>query len=210
MTFSITARDPNTGDIGIAVESKYLAVGSIVPHGRWDSGILATQFFANPNFSELALGLLAEGARPSAVVEALLEGDPHRVRRQLVVMRTDGQCATFTGEACLDVAGAIEGPDVVCCGNTLVGDDVLRRMSAAYEHNSDVPFWYRLLAALAEGQAAGGDRNGQQSAALLVLRPGAGYGGYTDRMIDLRVDDSPQPIHELTRLVDVWTRTVIE
>lgn len=210
MTFSITARDPATGDLGIAVESKYLAVGAIVPYGRHDAGILATQFFAHPGFGPVALDLLAEGAAPDAAIGALLDGDPHRVRRQLVVLRTDGAAASYTGEACLDYAGAVAASGVVCCGNTLAGERVLTAMLDRYQQRTEEPLWERLVAALAAGQDAGGDRNGQQSAALLVLRRGAGYGGYTDRMIDLRVDDHPAPITELTRLTDVWSRSVIE
>lgn len=209
MTFSVVARDPATGDLGVAVESKYLAVGAVVPYGRSDAGILATQFFANPMFAQVALGLLAERADPRAVLTTLLTGDPHRVRRQLVVMRADGEAAAFTGEACIDHAGSVQAPDVVCSGNTLASGDVLPLMLACYEASTE-PFWYRLVSALAAGQAAGGDRNGQQSASLLVLRAGAGYGGYSDRMIDLRVDDHPEPIAELRRLADVWARSVIE
>lgn len=210
MTFSICARDQATGDLGIAVESKYLAVGSIVPYGRWDAGIMATQFFANPAWAPTALALLAEGHDPAVIVNTLLDGDPHRVRRQLVILRADGAATTFTGEACLSFAGAVEGPGVVCCGNTLAGDQVLPLMLQEYEKGSDKLFWDRLVDALEAGQAAGGDRNGQQSASLLVLRAQAGYGGYTDRLIDLRVDDHAQPIAELRRLVGVWTKAVVE
>jgi uncharacterized Ntn-hydrolase superfamily protein len=210
MTFSVVAHDPTTGDLGIAVQSKYLAVGSIVGHGRSGAGVIATQFFANPALAATGLALLEEGRSPDDVIETMLNGDPHRVRRQFVVMATDGSASTFTGEACLDHAGAVQAEGVVCCGNTLASERVLVSMLEAYQHAGTEPFWTRLVGSLAAGQAAGGDVNGQQSASILVLRRQGGYGGYTDRMIDLRVDDSPFPITELARLIHVWAEAVVE
>lgn len=204
------AKDESTGDLGIAVASKYLAVGSIVPYGRADAGVVATQFFAHPGLAELALDLLAEGSDPAHVLDTILASDPHEVRRQFVAMRIDGKAASVTGEACLHFAGSVEAQGVVCSGNTLASSSVLDEMLSGYLIEPGEPFWSRLVRALECGQAAGGDRHGQQSASLLVIRADAGYGGYTDRLIDLRVDDHEYPLSELARLVDVWKMSVVE
>jgi uncharacterized Ntn-hydrolase superfamily protein len=203
VTFSVALADAETGTLGIGVASKYFAVGSIVPYASAAAGLVATQFFANPSFGARGLHLLASGASPAETLETLLADDPHRVRRQLVIMDCAGEVACFTGEACVQAAGERQRTGAACSGNTLVSPAVLDSAFATLTSSvGDV--WKRLLSGLVAGQEAGGDKSGQQSASLLIVRPGAGYGGYSDRQLDIRVDDHPQPLTELARLVEVW------
>ncbi|HET7035082.1 MAG TPA: DUF1028 domain-containing protein [Thermomicrobiaceae bacterium] len=199
-TFSIVARDPVSGDLGVAVESKFLAVGAVVPWVRAGVGAIATQAWANVTYGPRGLALLAEGKSAREVVEALTGEDEERSRRQLGVVDDQGHAASYTGPECNEWAGGVEGDGFCCQGNILTGPAVVAAMAAAYRE-SDGTFANRLLSALEAGQAAGGDSRGQQSAAIFIAREGGGYAGGSDRYIDLRVDDHPRPIAELRRLV---------
>ncbi len=201
-TFSIAARDHATGSFGVAVQSKFLAVGAAVPFASWDAGAIATQAWANTTYGPRGLELLHSGLGAAEVVERLTAEDPGRAHRQLGVVDRTGTAAAYTGAECMDWAGHVLGEGYSCQGNILAGRAVVEAMAEAYEKSQDA-FPYRLVSALAAGQAAGGDRRGQESAALLVVRQGAGYSGFNDRAVDLRVDDHPEPISELARILDL-------
>jgi uncharacterized Ntn-hydrolase superfamily protein len=198
-TFSIVAFDPETGSLGVAVQSKFLAVGSIVPWARAGTGAVATQAMANYNFGPRGLGLMSRGKTARETVEALISADDEREHRQLGVVDAEGRAATFTGDECFEWAGGVTGEYYAAQGNILVGKETVTEMAKTFE---DIPgdLAGRLLAALDAGQQAGGDSRGKQSAALLVVQEGGGYGGDNDRVLDLRVDDHPEPIRELIRL----------
>jgi uncharacterized Ntn-hydrolase superfamily protein len=202
MTFSIVARDNRTGELGIAVQSKFLAVGAVVPWARADVGAIATQALANTSYGARGLELLASGHSARQTLAALLEGDPGRADRQVGIIAATGEPVTYTGSQCFSWAGGITGEHFACQGNILVGEDTVKTMARTFEQAGGA-LCDRLLAALAAGQAAGGDSRGQQSAALLVVRERGGYGGFNDRFIDLRVDDHPAPIDELQRLLQL-------
>jgi uncharacterized Ntn-hydrolase superfamily protein len=203
-TFSIVARDPNTGELGVAVQSKFLAVGSVVPWAKADIGAVATQAWANVTFGPHGLDLLNQGRSAREVLERLLEGDEGREHRQVAVVDRHGEAAAWTGTRCMDWAGHRTGAGYACQGNILVSQATVDAIAETYESSSGLPHLAdRLLAALQAGQAAGGDSRGMQSAALLVVREGGGYGGWSDRLLDLRVDDHRQPIEELTRLLEM-------
>lgn len=199
-TFSIVARDPVTGDLGVAVESKFLAVGAVVPWVTANIGAVATQAWANVTYGPRGLALMAEGKSAPEVVEILTGSDEGRLRRQVGVVDAQGRAASYTGPECNEWAGGVEGDGFCCQGNILAGPQVVAAMAEAYREAGGT-FANRLLSALEAGQAAGGDRRGKQSAAILIAREGGGYGGGSDRYIDLRVDDHPRPIAELRRLV---------
>ncbi len=199
-TFSIVGFDPATGDVGVAVQSKVFGVGAIVPYARADVGAVATQAFADPAFGPQGLRLMDEGLAASLAVERLIEGDPGRARRQLGMVDARGRPAAYTGTGCKAWAGHVVGAHHACQGNLLAGEDVVKAMSEAFTATKG-PLAERLVAALRGGQAAGGDKRGRQSAALLVARRFGGYGGKNDRYIDIRVEDHPTPIEELARLL---------
>src|SRR5579885_996264 len=201
-TFSIVAFDPATGDLGIAVESKFLAVGAVVPWAKAGVGAVATQSWANTTYGPKGLELLAQGKTPDEAVAALTGPDEHRALRQVGIVDAKGRAATYTGSECFAWAGGITGPNYACQGNILVSEATVQALARTFEAASG-GLWDRLIAALAAGQAAGGDSRGQESAALLVVREGGGYSGFNDRFIDLRVDDHPQPIEELARLLEL-------
>jgi uncharacterized Ntn-hydrolase superfamily protein len=204
MTFSIVARSADGASWGVAVASKFLAVGSAVPAAVAGVGAVATQAQANVAWKGAALALLDEGATAAVTVERLVADDDAPTHRQLGVVDHEGGAAAHTGEDCLDWAGHIVGDGVTVQGNILVGPQVLEAMQRSWRATADEPdLGRRLLAALVAGDAAGGDRRGRQSAALLVVREGAGYGGLDDVALDLRVDDHPNPCPELERLVDL-------
>ena len=203
MTFSIVARDPATGDLGVAVASKFLAVGSVVPWAQAGIGAIATQAWANVSYGPDGLAALARGDDAAAVVAALTDADEAASERQLGIVDAVGRSATHTGAACLTWAGGRTARDVAVQGNILVGPAVVDDALAAFQA-AQGPLPDRLLAALAAGDQAGGDARGRQSAALLVVRAAGGYSGGNDRWIDLRVDDHPTPIPELHRLLGVW------
>ena len=199
-TFSIVALDPDSGDFGVATQSKYLAVGSVVPWARFNAGAIATQAWANASFGPRGLDLLERDIGAIDTLERLLESDSGRQSRQVGVVDLDGTSAAFTGEECQAWAGHVTGPGHVCLGNILAGEEVVAAMSETYEAPGSEDFAAKLLAALMAGQEAGGDRRGMQSAALLVAREGGGCGGTSDFLVDLRVDDHGDPIEELKRL----------
>jgi uncharacterized Ntn-hydrolase superfamily protein len=200
MTFSIVAFDPRNGDLGIAVQSKFLAVGAAVPWARAGAGAIATQALANLSYGPDGLELLSKGASAPEAVETLTAADEQRDHRQLGIVDAQGRAMSYTGAQCMNWAGHIVGPHFACQGNILVSGATVQAMAKAFQETAG-ELAERLVAALAAGQAAGGDRRGQQSAALLVVRTGGSYGGYTDRYIDLRVDDHPHPIEELARVL---------
>lgn len=201
-TFSIVAADPTTGQIGVAVQSKFPAVGAVVPAARAGVGGVATQALANVSWRKDALDLLAQGLAPEEVVRRLVAADPQAQDRQIGIVDAKGRAAAFTGEKCFDHASHLVGNGYAVQGNILVGRATIEAMARAYERARDrgAPLAERLLDALDAGQAAGGDRRGRESAALLVVKPGGGYIGVGDVWVDLRVDDAKDPIAELHRL----------
>jgi uncharacterized Ntn-hydrolase superfamily protein len=207
MTFSIVARSTDGESWGVAVASKFLAVGAVVPAAVAQVGAIATQADANVAYKGQALAHLDDGATASVALQRLLEEDDKRDERQVGIVDSEGGAASHTGHGCLDWAGGVTGPDgkgYAIQGNVLAGAFVVEAMQDAFEAaDGDEPLARRLLAALAAGDDAGGDRRGRQSAALLVVRDGAGYGGGDDIVADLRVDDHPDPITELARLLDL-------
>jgi uncharacterized Ntn-hydrolase superfamily protein len=201
-TYSLVACDLERGEWGVGVQSKFLAVGSVVPWVSADVGAVATQALANVAYGPDGLALLREGLAAEEVVARLTEADDGRDDRQLGVVDREGRAATFTGSACLDWAGGAIGPGYAAQGNILVSEETVTGLVSGFEAGEGRPLAERLLEALATAQLAGGDRRGQQSAALLVARREGGYGGMTDIAVDLRVDDHAEPIRELRRLYD--------
>ncbi len=200
-TFSIVATDGV--DWGVAVASKFLAVGSAVPAARAEVGAIATQAMANTSYKQLGLDLLEAGRPASEVVEVLTGDDEGREHRQLGVVDRHGGAATYTGSRCFEWAGGRTGKGCACQGNILTGPEVVDALLTVFE-SSTGELVDRLMGALAAGDLAGGDRRGRQSAAILVVRRHAGYGGFDDQMVDLRVDDHLEPIPELSRLLGLW------
>lgn len=201
-TFSIVGYDPNAQEWGIAVQSKFLAVGAVVPWAQAGVGAVATQSYANTGFGPGGLALMGSGLSAQATLDRLIENDSEGARRQVGAVDAQGRAATFTGDECHDWAGGLTGPHYAAQGNILVSGTTVEAMARSFEETSG-ELADRLVAALAAGQAAGGDRRGQQSAAVLVVRPEGGYGGFNDRYLDLRVDDDPAPIERLQALVDL-------
>lgn len=201
-TFSIVARDADTGDLGVGVQSKYFGVGAVVPHARAKVGALATQARGNILYGPQGLGLLESGQSPESTMENLLADDPLREQRQVGIVAADGAAATYTGSETLPWSGGKTGEGYAVQGNLLAGPEVVDAMAAAFE-TTDGDLATRLVTALAAGQAAGGDARGRQSAAVLVVREGAGYMGANDRLVDLHVEDHPTPIKELHRLLGI-------
>ncbi len=207
MTFSIVGRSDNETDglpaWGVAVASKFLAVGNAVPAAVAGVGALATQADANVAWKGIGLSLLDEGATADVALQRMLEEDDKRDHRQIGIVDVDGGAGSHTGSACLDWAGGVTGEGVAIQGNILTGPEVVEAMRLAWEASAGEPLARRLLAALSAGDEAGGDKRGRQSAALLVVREGAGYGGADDVAVDLRVDDHAAPVTELARLLDL-------
>jgi len=204
MTFSIVARSADGESWGVAVASKFLAVGSAVPAAVAGVGAVATQADANVAYKGLALAHLDDGATASVALQQLIEVDDKRDERQVGIVDVHGGAASHTGHACLDWAGGATGDGYAIQGNILTGEDVVLAMETAFQTSDpEAPLANRLLEALTAGDLAGGDRRGRQSAALLVVKEGAGYGGLDDIAVDLRVDDHTAPIPELARLLDL-------
>jgi uncharacterized Ntn-hydrolase superfamily protein len=203
MTFSIVARSADGTAHGVAVASKFLAVGAAVPAGEADVGALATQSYANLAYRPQGLALLRTGVPAAGVVAGLVAADEDRDQRQLGVVGAHGDGATYTGDGCHPWAGGTAGDGYAIQGNILAGPQVVEEMRGAWLAGDGTTFAARLLAALRAGDAAGGDRRGRQSAALLVVAKGQGYGGTSDVVVDLRVDDHPDPVAELARLLEV-------
>ena len=203
-TFSIVGYDPATGELGVAVQSKFFAVGSVVPWAKAGVGAVATQAFGNTTFGPRGLDLLAQGLAPDEVLERLLADDPNGAQRQVGIVAANGQAAAYTGSECMAWAGHLTGPNFTAQGNILVGEETVQAMATAFRATEGL-LGEKLMRALEEGQAAGGDSRGRQSAAMLIVKEGGGYGGYNDRYCDLRVDDHPEPIRELRRIFDMWS-----
>lgn len=199
-TFSIVARDSLTGELGVAVASRFFAVGAVVPWARADVGAVATQSYANTTFGWRGLDLLEEGATPEEVAQILLRGDEDPGRRQFGIVSADGKSANYTGSECLAWAGGRNGPNYAIQGNILASEAVVTAMESAFLQAKGT-LAERLYGALLAGEKNGGDARGKQSAALLIVKKNAGYGGFTDRAIDIRVDDHAEPFKELGRLM---------
>jgi uncharacterized Ntn-hydrolase superfamily protein len=203
-TYSIVGADPEAGECGVAVQSKFLAVGAFVPWARGGVGAVATQAFAEITYGHRGLDLLAAGASPEQAIERLVSSDEMREHRQVGVVAADGKSATFTGSDCFEHATGIAGDNFAAQGNILTSPDVPEAMASTFTTTGG-NLATRLLAALVAGQDAGGEKRGMESAALLVVRPGGGYGGNHDRWLDLRVDHSDSPIDDLGRLFELHT-----
>jgi len=200
-TFSIVARDSVTGELGVAVASRFFAVGSVVPWAKADCGAVATQSFANTSFGWKGLELMGNGLSPRDAINRLLREDDQPEKRQIGMVDDQGNAATYTGSQCVAWAGGRSGRNYAVQGNILAGEAVVLGMERAFL-TTEGTLANRMYAALLEGDKNGGDSRGKQSAALLVVKAGAGYGGYTDRAIDIRVDDHPDPFAELGRLLN--------
>jgi uncharacterized Ntn-hydrolase superfamily protein len=205
VTFSIAARSDDGMFLGVAVASKFLAVGAAVPGVRVGAGAIATQAWANLRYVPDGLALLEGGATAQECIDQLTHADEQAADRQVGVVDVSGGSASFTGPGCHPWAGGRTGPGYAIQGNILTGPEVVDAMEQAWMTSGDRPFAARLLAALVAGDRAGGDRRGRQSAALVVASPGAGYGGGSDIAVDLRVDDHVDPVTELARLMDIHT-----
>lgn len=198
-TYSIVGFDPKTKELGVAVASKFLSVGSIVPWAKAGVGAVATQSWANPLYGLEGLELMAEGKSAEEVVNILTEKDEQKLLRQVGMVDANGNSASFSGSECYEWAGGIAGENFACQGNILAGPEVVEAMAVTFQQ-TEGDLATRLLKALESGEEAGGDRRGKQSAALLVVKENGGYGGVTDRYLDLRVDDHKEPVKELERI----------
>ncbi len=185
------------------MQSKFLAVGSVVPWAEPHVGAVATQSYSNPRYGPDGLRLLRDGLSAENTVAKLTEDDADREQRQLGVVDAQGRAATFTGEGCMDWAGGRTGPGYAAQGNILVSEATVHALAETFEGAAEQPLAERLLACLDAAQAAGGDRRGQQSAALLVVEKDGGYAGLSDTLVDLRVDDHARPLEELRRLYGI-------
>jgi uncharacterized Ntn-hydrolase superfamily protein len=199
-TYSIAACDLHAGQWGVAVQSKFLAVGSVVPWAEPHVGAIATQSYANPRYGPDGLALLRDGRSAEETIAALTAADDDRAVRQIGVVDAEGRAATFTGPDCHDWAGGRTGDGYAAQGNILVSEDTVDALAVMFEQNGGRPLAERLIECLAAAQAAGGDRRGQQSASLLVVQKEGGYAKLSDVLVDLRVDDHAHPVAELQRL----------
>ena len=201
-TFSIVAFNPQDQSWGIAVASKFLAVGNVVPWASAGAGAIATQSYSNTSFGPNGLDLMKAGASASQALEKLLADDPDRELRQVGIVDRQGGSATFTGKACFPWAGGISGQNYAAQGNILASEQVVAALADTFkETTDDLP--HRLLAALMAGDRAGGDRRGKQSAAIFVVKAKSGYGGFNDRWVYYRVDDHPDPVMRLGELLEL-------
>lgn len=201
-TFSIVGMDPETGEMGVAVQSHWFSVGTIVSWGEAGVGVIATQSFVNPSFGPRGLELLKQGKTAQEVVDELIDSDEGRDVRQLAVLSVDGTVASYTGKNCIPGAGNIVGKNYSVQANLMLNDKVWPAMSKAFE-TSTGPLAERMVAALEAAQEVGGDIRGKQSACILVVKGRSTGKVWEDRLIDLRVDDSPEPIKEIKRLLKV-------
>ncbi len=211
-TFSIVAADPETGEVGVGVASRFFGVGSVVPWAQAGVGAVATQANANTSYGPHGLALMEGGLTPDEVARVLVRGDSVSARRQFGIVSAAGVSATYTGSECMNWAGGRSGPGYAVQGNILAGEAVVVAMEKAFIESKGKPLAERLYAAIVAGDAAGGDLRGRQSVAILVARKNGGYGGFTDRAVDIRVDDHADPIREMGRLLgmglalDDWNR----
>jgi uncharacterized Ntn-hydrolase superfamily protein len=202
-TFSIVAYDKGENAWGIAVSSKFPAVGAVVPWARAGEGAVATQSYANTTYGPLGLGLMASGVPAQEALTKLVNDDEKRKLRQAGFVDASGNAATFTGEDCMEWAGGLVGDGFCVQGNILTGPEVIEQMADAYRNSDQLEFPERLLNALSAGDRAGGDRRGRQSAAVLLVKQEGGYGGFNDRWVDYRVDDHENPIPQLADLLNL-------
>ncbi|MEN8192425.1 MAG: DUF1028 domain-containing protein [Bacteroidota bacterium] len=202
-TYSIVARDKNTGEMGVAVQSHWFSVGTIVSWGEAGVGVIATQSFVNPAFGPQGLELLKEGKSAKETLEILIDGDEGRDVRQLAILDKSGNAAAYTGKNCIPFAGHIEGDNFSVQANLMATESVWPAMSKAFIDNEYLPLAERLLAVLEAAEKAGGDIRGKQSAALLVVKPESSGKVWEDRLVDIRVDDNPEPLKELRRILKV-------
>jgi uncharacterized Ntn-hydrolase superfamily protein len=209
MTFSIVARDPETDAVGVAVQSKFVGVGAVVPFASADAGAIATQSFANVAYGPDGLDLLREGKTAEEAIEELTDADDEAPQRQVGIVGQDGSVAAFTGEECFDHASDRQGERYTVQGNILENRETVDAMADTFEETEGgLP--EKLIAALHAGNEAGGDQRGEQSAALYVAKPEGGYDGGNDRWIDVRVDDHEAPIDELERVFRIYDITLLE
>ncbi len=201
-TFSIVGRDPENGDLGVAVQSKFFAVGAVVPWAKAGVGAVATQAWTNTTYGPKGLELLENGLTAQQALDQLIANDDGRSERQVGIIDASGNIANYTGDECLEWAGARRGKNYTAQGNLLTGEAVVEAMGIAFE-KTEGELAEKLMAALIAGQKKGGDRRGQQAAALLVVGEGDGADDFNDRYINLRVDDHKQPIKELRRLLKI-------
>lgn len=201
-TYSIVACDLERAEWGVATESKFLAVGSVVPWAEAEVGAVATQSYANPRYGPDGLALLRRGLSAEEVVKRLTAADDGRAQRQLGIVDANGAAATFTGGECHEWAGGRTGAGYAAQGNLLVSGETIDALARTFEASTG-PLAERLIEALAAAQAAGGDKRGQQSAALVVVKRDGGYAGLSDTLVDLRVDDHERPVDELRRLYEL-------
>ena len=202
-TYSIVARDKKTGEMGVAVQSHWFSVGTIVSWGEAGVGVIATQSFVNPAFGPNGLNLLKKGKSAKEVLDVLISTDEGRDVRQLAILDKDGNTAAFTGEKCIPLAGHIEGDNYSVQANLMSSDSVWPAMSKVFKDKSDLPLAERLLVALEAAENVGGDIRGKQSAALLVVKPKSSGKVWEDRVVDIRVDDHSEPLRELRRILKV-------
>jgi len=207
-TFSIVARDPTNGDMGIVVQSKFPAVGAVVPWALAEVGAVASQAWANTSYGPRGIELMSGGKSASETLKILLQDDDKTEHRQVGIVDAKGRAVAHTGTECMDWAGHVIGDGYACQGNILAGEAVVKNMAEAYE-STEGDLIDKLLAVIRAGQAAGGDKRGMQSAAILVVREGGGYEGGNDRYVDVRVDDHPSPIEELERIFHLYDMTLL-
>lgn len=202
MTFSIVGVDTEAEEAGVAVQSKFLAAGALVPWAAGRVGAVATQSFVEATFGPRGLELLRSGLGPQESLDRLLDQDDQRELRQVGIADASGRSASFTGSKCLPHAVSMTGPGYACQGNVLASPDVVPSMVDAFLSTPGA-LAERMIESLRAGQLAGGDARGQEAAAIVVVKPGGGYGGNHDRYIDLRVDHHPEPIEELSTLLEL-------
>ncbi len=207
-TYSIVGWDSITGDLGIAVQSKFLGVGAVVPYAKAGVGAIATQAWANTNYGLEGLQLMGQGLIPQIIIDALVKADSNANMRQVGMVDAQGNSFAYTGSGCQQYAGHITGRGYSVQGNILAGEGVVKAMARTFEFSTG-SLAERLLSALEAGEYAGGDKRGRQSAALLVVREKGGYSGFNDRFVDIRVDDNPMPLIELRRLYKLWEQTFL-
>jgi uncharacterized Ntn-hydrolase superfamily protein len=203
-TFSIVARDANTGEMAVAVQSNWFSVGTVVSWGEAGVGVIATQSFVNKSFGIRGLNLLKDGKSPQEALDLLLSDDSGKEFRQVAILDTQGRVATHTGKSCIDAASHSNGDNFSVQANMMLNDKVVPAMEKAWKENASLRLPERMVAVLQAAQQAGGDIRGKQSAALLVVAPKASDEPWNDRLVDLRVDDSKDPIAEIARLLTVF------
>jgi len=203
MTFSIVAYDPKNNEWGVAVQSKFVAVGSIVPYAKAKVGAIATQAYANTSYGPNGLALLEKGLTAEETIQRLIKDDEKKEERQVGIVDSFGNAASFTGSECFEWAGHIVGKNFSCQGNILASEEVVKAMAKAFETTRG-DLIEKFFAVLDAGQEAGGDRRGRESAAILIVKEKGAYDGGTDNYINIRVDEHPTPIKELKKVFEIY------